>query len=128
MSFFYAPTKILSKIKHHINSFCGLILFAIENYSKRYPYILLGEKHQNEAGLSSETILLYRITGKRHIFEISAKEMCNAQNLISKFHPLDVRIISFIAGVEHIITVPVEKRTEKFELLKKSIFSAKIMK
>lgn len=101
----------------------GLLFFFFENYRKRYPYVLLGEKHLTESGLSSETILLYRVTGKRYVFEVSAKEICNSENLISKFHPLDVRVICFIAGVENILSVPVENRVEKFEALKKFIFS-----
>ena len=96
-------------------------MFILENYRKRYPYVLLGEKQQTATGFSN-TILLYRVTGKRYVFEGSAKELCNARDLVSKFHPLDVRVIAFIAGVEEIIGVKEEQRKQQFELLKQHIF------
>ena len=84
----------------------GAFWFTIENYRKRYPYVLLGEKKQSLSSVNhKETILLYRISGKRYIFECSAAEICNSKELIGKFHPLDVRIISFIAGVEQVLKV-----------------------
>lgn len=111
-------------MKDFFNTITGGFWFVIENYNKRYPYVLLGEKKcQFSSGYhSKETVLLYRITGKRYIFECSAAELCNTKELIGKFHPLDVRIISFIAGVEQILTVPLEARSDKFNSLKDSVF------
>ena len=100
----------------------GAFWFAIENYRKRYPYVLLGEKKQCSSPDDKETILLYRISGKRYLFECSASELCNSKELISKFHPLDVRIISFISGIEQILKFKLEERVEKFENLKEYIF------
>jgi hypothetical protein len=120
---FNQPTKTISstikQIKKTYALFLGSILFFFENYRKRYPYVLLGEKHTDEGG---ETVLLYRIVGKRHIVEMSAKEICSMKELISNFHPLDVRIICFIAGVEQILNVQENKRKALFAKLKNDIF------
>ena len=105
------------------NILIGAFWFVIENYRKRYPYVLLGEKKQLSSGSNKDTILLYRISGKRYIFECSASEMCNSKELIGKFHPLDVRIISFIAGIEQVLKVKPEERTEKVERFKEHIFN-----
>lgn len=122
MSIYIAsPIDVFRKMRDLINTLWGAFLFSIENYRKRYPYILLGEQPHHDG---KETILLYRIAGKRHVFEMPAKEVCNSKKMISKFHPLDVRVISFIAGVEQILELPPESRREKFESLKKKIFKA----
>ncbi len=118
--------KVFNKIKFFINTGYGAFWFAIENYRKRYPYVLLGENKQLVSSNNTDSILLYRITGKRYIFECSAIEICNAKDLISKFHPLDVRTISFIAGVDQILKVQEENRIEKFEKLKELIFDDKL--
>lgn len=117
---------LYNKVKDSLNTIYGAFWFAIEYYRKRYSYVLLGEKKQVSPSNYKDTILLYRITGKRYIFECSAVEMCNAKDLISKFHPLDVRTISFIAGVDQILKVQTENRLEKFESLKESIFNGKL--
>ncbi len=109
---------IYKKIKKFIDGSIGSILFFLENYRKRYPYILVGEKHNHS---SRETLLLYRTAGKRQVFEKTAKELCNEKELINKFHPLDVRSISFIAGVESILEISPEKRVQKFKVLKEKI-------
>lgn len=115
----------LNRIKDSFNTIYGAFWFAIENYRKRYPYVLLGEKKQLSS-INKDSILLYRITGKRYIFECSAIEICNAKDLISKFHPLDVRTISFIAGVDQILKVQDENRFKQFESLKELIFNDKL--
>ena len=85
----------------------------------RYPYILEGELNHNP----QQTILLYRIRGKRDIFQLSAQDICNNPSLISKFHPLDVRIISYIAAIEQILTIPTEQRSDRLRLIKNKIFN-----
>lgn len=84
-------------------------------------YVLEGEVHNN----SQQTILLYRVRGKRDVFELSAQDICNNPALISKFHPLDVRIISYIAGVEQIIKVNPTERSDQFNFIKNKIFNKK---
>lgn len=86
----------------------------------RYPYALAGELHGNS---NSKTILMYRIRGKRDIYQLTAEELCNSPELISKFHPLDVRIIAYICGIEQIMEIPQESRTERFTLIKNRIFN-----
>lgn len=107
------------KIKNFFTDIIGAVYFFFENYRKRYPYILEGEK--SNPNNSNETILLYRISGKRHTYEITAKEMCNTKDLICKFHPLDIRTICFIAGAEQILAIPPEQRVNKFGKFKKKI-------
>ena len=84
----------------------------------RYPYVLVGELRDNEA----KTMLMYRLRGKRDIYQQTAQEISNNPELISKFHPLDVRIIAYICGVEQIMEIPQEKRTERFAFIKDRIF------
>lgn len=84
----------------------------------RYPYVLVGELPANNA----KTILLYQLRGKRDVYQQSAQEICNNPELITKFHPMDVRIISYICGVEQIIELPAEYRVEKFADIKNRIF------
>lgn len=112
-------TDDCKKIKKFFTDLIGAIYFFFENYRKRYPYILEGEKFNSNL---NETILLYRVAGKRHVYEMSARKICNIKNLIRGFHPLDVRTISFIAGVELILHEPHERRIAKFNELKKRIF------
>ncbi len=88
----------------------------------RYQYILEGEVHKSPL---RQTILLYRVRGKRDIFELPAQDICNNPALISKFHPLDVRIISFISGMEQVIEVTPQKRLEQFQIIKNKIFNRK---
>jgi hypothetical protein len=121
MTSYLVLPDIYSKFKKVINTTVGVVLFAIENYRKRFPYILIGEKHVSD---SKETILLYRIVGKRHVFEMSAREICNMKSIIGKFHPLDVRIICFIAGVEMVLEVSPAERKKKFLIIKKAIFKS----
>ena len=100
----------------------GSFFYVLENYKKRYPYMLVGEKQsvvQNEHAI----LLLYRVVGKRAIIESTANALCNDKNLISKFHPLDVRVIAFIAGVEQTLNIPTEQRKLRFEQLKETIFN-----
>lgn len=115
----YQIFDIYKLIKKAINRIVGSVLFFLENYRKRYPYVLVGEKPSSS---SKESILYYRAVGKRHVYEKTAKELCNEKDLIKKFHPLDVRTISFIAGVELILDIPPEERADKFKLLKEKIF------
>lgn len=112
--------KSLSSILRSVSDrLLGGLYFILENSRLRYPFTLEGEKHDSG---SNETVLLYRIIGKRHVYEISARELCNDRNLINKFHPLDVRTISFIAGVEQVLAEPGEERSGKFSHLKARIF------
>lgn len=98
----------------------GFAYYIIENSRQRYPYALEGEKLNSD---NQKTILMYRIVGKRHIYEMSAEEICNNPSLITKFHPLDVRTICFIAGVEQVLVEPEQSRKTKFKQLKQRIFS-----
>lgn len=111
-------------LKNPFRMLIGAFWFTLENYRKRYPYILLGEKKiPSSSDTHKETILLYRISGKRYVFECSAEVICNSKELISKFHPLDVRIISYIAGIEQVLKTNAEERKVKFEKLKEYIFT-----
>ena len=96
----------------------GAICFSVENAKPRYPYTLVGEKRKHS---SNKTLLCYRISGKHEILEMEASELCNSKNLISRFHPLDVRTISFIAGIEQIIDIPVTDRRLALRRLKDDI-------
>jgi hypothetical protein len=86
----------------------------------RYPYILEGEVHNSDF---KQTILMYRRRGKRDIFELPAQDICNNPDLISKFHPLDVRIVAYISAVEQILEIEPEHRFERFTIIKDKIFS-----
>ena len=110
--------NILENIKSLWSLVYGWALFLIENSKKRYKYVLLGEKHSIQF---SDTILQYRVIGKRHTFEMSAKNICNSKNMISGFHPLDIRIISFIAGVDQVLDIDKDKRATAFNKIKKEI-------
>lgn len=94
--------------------------FASLKDNNRYPYVLEGEKFKNEI---SKTMLIYRVRGKNTVFEMSAEAICNDQDLIVKFHPLDVRIIAYIAGLEQINEIPAEERLNKLAAMKKLIFN-----
>lgn len=107
-------------IKKILSAFC----FAVENSKPRYAYTLVGEKYDET---TSNTILLYRLAGKRHILEMTAIEICNSKELIQRFHPLDVRIIAFIAGVEQQIASSQTDKILLFRELKESIFSQNII-
>jgi hypothetical protein len=97
----------------------GGLLFFFENTKIRYKHVLIGEKHNSHTG---ETILQYRVIGKKQIVEMSAKEMCNLKSIICNFHPLEIRIISFIAGADQILEIGEEKRADMFKKFKKNIF------
>ena len=86
----------------------------------RYQYILEGEIHTNNP---TKTMLLYRVRGKRDVFELEAQEICNNPAMIVRFHPLDIRIISYISGVEQILDMTPEQRQEKFSFIKNRIFN-----
>ncbi len=111
---------VFGKLKSLWDCFCGSILFIFENSRKRYQYVRIGEKYSNK---SNQTILQYRIVGKRHILEMAARDICNSKKIIGKFHPLDVRIISFIAGADQILEIEESKRKVTFNKLKKDIFN-----
>lgn len=121
----YDPYEILlysiKKIKNWLQFLFGAFLFFLENSRRRYSYVLMGE---NQNSISTETILQYRLVGKRHVDAMSAKNICNMKEMISNFHPLDVRIIAFIAGVEQILTVDKEKQRDAFDKLKIDIFKS----
>ena len=85
----------------------------------RYPYVLVGELHDTN---SAKTVLMYRVRGKRDIYQESAQEICNNPELISKFHPLEVRTIAYICGIEQIMDIPNESRMERFVFIKNRIF------
>lgn len=106
-----------------IRKILNAFYFAVENSKARYAYTLVGEKYDET---NSNTILLYRLVGKRHILEMTAIEICNSKELIQRFHPLDVRIISFIAGFEHQINYSTTDKLLLFKELKESIFSQSV--
>lgn len=85
----------------------------------RYPYVLIGEELNDK---NSKTILMYRLCGKSDIYRQNAEEICNDPELITKFHPLDVRVIAYICGIEQALAAPEEKRTERFVLIKNMVF------
>ena len=85
----------------------------------RHPYALVGELHQHNG---AKTILMYRVKGKRDVYQLTAQEICNDPNLISKFHTLDVRIIAYICGIEQTMDIPQENRMERFTFIKNRIF------
>jgi len=68
--------------------------------SNQYKYHLIGEKHYRE---THETMMLYRKRAGKAILEMPAREICASQNMLSKFPPLDIRTISFIAGAEYFL-------------------------
>jgi hypothetical protein len=73
---------VFGKLKSLWNCFCGSILFIFENSRKRYQYVRIGEKYSNK---SNQTILQYRIVGKRHILQMAARDICNAKKLLKSF-------------------------------------------
>ncbi len=91
--------------------------FATLKEFYRYPYVLVGELCDN----NTKTTLMYRLKGKRDVYQQSAEEICNSPELISKFHPLDVRVIAYICGIEQALEIPEEKRVERFIFIKKRV-------
>jgi len=89
----------------------------------KYKYCLLGEKHYLKI---NETIILYKDQNSGKQFEITAKKLCSMKNIISKFHPLDIRTISFIAGSEHFLEIPKIKPTKNFINLKNNLLGEPI--
>lgn len=85
----------------------------------KHPYILEGEMNSDT---SRKTILLYRVRGKRDVFEQPAQDICNNPNMLNKFHPMDIRTIAYITGAEQILELKPEERSSKFIFLKKKIF------
>jgi len=84
----------------------------------RYPYALAGELYDHQG----KTTLMYRLRGKRDTYQQTAQDICNNAELISQFHPLDVRIIAYICGIEQTIETPLENRAERFAIIKSRIF------
>jgi hypothetical protein len=84
----------------------------------RYPYVLIGELCDN----TPKTILMYRMRGKRDTYQQTAEEICNNAELISQFHPIDVRTIAYICGIEQAMEIPAEKRSERFAFIKNRVF------
>lgn len=105
--------KILLKMQYFFDSM---------KVFNRYPYILDGEIRNHNA---TQTILIYRVRGKRDIFELSAQDICNNPGLISNFHPLDVRIIAYISGLEQALEITPEQRKDRFLFVKDKIFGNK---
>jgi hypothetical protein len=93
--------------------------FATLKEFYRYPYVLIGEHHD----YTTKTTLMYRLRGKRDTYQQTAEEICNTPELISKFHPLDVRIIAYICGVEQSLQIPSEKRRERFSIIINKLFN-----
>ena len=102
--------KILYKIREFFHYFEKL---------HSYKYILEGEASHG----SPRTILIYRARGKRDIFELSAQDICYNSALIKNFHPLDVRIIAYISGIEQVIETMDTKKTDQFTSIKNKMFS-----
>lgn len=96
---------------------CQYFIATLREFYK-YPYVLVGELCDN----SAKTILMYRMRGKRDVYQQNAEEICNNAELITQFHPLDARIIAYICGIEQAMEIPEEKRSERFILIKNRVF------
>lgn len=101
---------------------CSAISFAIENSQPRYSFKVAGERFDAQSG---KTIILYSVSAKRTTLEMSAIDLCNSNDLISSFHPLDVRIICFIAGMEQANSLPETERFNSLQKLKNTLFGSK---
>ena len=119
MSIAFSNNPLLNRARALRDRIFGVVYFILESARRQYPYSLEGEKLNQH---DNKTLLQYRVVGRRHIYEMSAQELCNNQSLITKFHPLDVRTISFIAGVEQILCEPEANRKTKFKQLKQRVF------
>ena len=56
------------------------------NTRNHYPYKLIGERISTD---HLNTIVLYRILGKKGIFEIKLDELLRDPKFLEKFHPMD---------------------------------------
>jgi hypothetical protein len=84
-----------------VTAWCQAFLcYLTEKLENRYPDVLESEKQSTEVG---QTILLYRIAGKRGVFEMPAIELCQNDQMLSHFHPLQIRKIVWIACSEKML-------------------------
>lgn len=111
---------MIKKIKNGIKKIIGFFQYHTDSLKNYYPCTLVGERPSKEGN----TVILYRILGKRDIFEISIKELLEDSKLVSSFHPTAAVKFGAIAMGDILLMEDHGKRSAKFDLIKRKMLES----
>ena len=81
----------------------------------------MGERPTKE---KRNTVIIYRILGKRDIFEISIEKLLANPQLLSMFHPTEAVKFGAIAMGDILLKENEEKRNKKFDEIKQKMLDS----
>lgn len=113
--------RILEKIKSKIDNTIGKYQYFYYSQRNFYRCKLVGEKPSRD---ENDTIIIYRILGKRDIFEIPIQELLLTPDLLSQFHPTEAIKFGAISMGDVLLRIHDSKRREKFDEIKKKMMDS----
>lgn len=115
--------NMFKKLKDFFSNIYEMIEYRLANSQNKYACKLVGEK-KNKLN-QYNTIITYRITGKRNMFEITIRELLTDHELINQFSPVDAMKFGEIAMGDFLFSEfeisGHEEAKKKFNLLKKKM-------
>lgn len=112
--------QIFSRAKVTLQNLIGFFQYHCTLPKRYYPYQLVGEK--KNLSDTSKTTILFRVIGKRDIFEMPIHEILEKSEIIEKFHPKDTIKFGAIAMGDTLFREPNEDlRKGKFLQIKQQM-------
>ncbi|NNM59198.1 MAG: hypothetical protein HKM04_05225 [Legionellales bacterium] len=114
-------TSLRQKVKEKYNGLVNFIHYQMENRKNQYQCQLIGEKIN--ASDKVNTVLIFRMMGKRDIHEIPVDKLLEDKTLVEKFCPTDGVKIGIIAMGDMLLNEENQtKAIQKIEKIKKQMF------
>ena len=113
---------MLKLIKRKVSYWINSIYYYFATHRNQYYCKLIGEKLNPQE--KSNTIILYRLLGKRDIFEISIRELLDNRDLLEKFHPTEAVKLGAIAMGDMLSTIEHDATVARFQEIKRKMLDA----
>jgi hypothetical protein len=110
--------NLLAIARDKIHHLIGKYQYIHSSKRNSYRCKLVGEKPSPE---ENNTIIIYRILGKRDIFEISIRKLLENPELLSQFHPTEAVKFGAISMGDVLFDLDETKRKDKFNEIKQKM-------
>lgn len=113
----------IQKLQKFYQKIFYLIHYCSSSEANYYICKLVGEKNISD---SPNTVILYRMLGKRDLFEISVNDLLDNKELLEKFHPTEAVKFGAIAMGDILFNLPEEQRPKRFAEIKQKMLESTI--
>lgn len=100
----------------------GFIQYHLASLRNYYPCKLVGEKQTKE---KCNTVILYRMLGKRDVHEILIQDLLATPELVAKFHPTEAVKLGSIAMGDLLLKEGTDMRKEVFDEIREKMLSVR---